>query len=218
MKLAQQGAGAAEIFSIQTTAVHVDDTTLDLTLDDFVEIQNSAYRGKLVLNKTKCEARSRKLWIDSKEMKVALMRLLAEAKDDSPDALLFPSRIHGRTIWSGKYLQRQIHPIARAAGIRTALTFRILRRTFATWNDDLGLDQLRSVQRIMGHTPGSHVTRSVYVQQLDERDAALVREYARVCNEEAQQSTKQQQRKKVTREELAAFEIETHRAATRAIQ
>jgi integrase len=216
MSLGQQGALAAEIFSMQLSAVHLENSP-KLTLGDYIEIRNSCYHGKLVVGRTKVAARTRKAWISSVRMKSALIRLLQAAKGQSPDALLFPSRCKGKTLWSGTYLADHIRPLATKLGIRTPITFQVLRRSFATWVDALGQDQLGDLQRVLGHTPGSAVTRGVYVQPVDQRAAALVRQYADLC----MTATKQHEpkpRKKPAASTAAFLRIDEYRPATARLQ
>jgi integrase len=218
MKLAQAGAGPAEIFSIELGAVHLDDTTLELTMDDYIEIRNSAYRGRLIRGRTKVDARARKAWVDSVRMKASLLSLMQKAKDKRFDDLLFPSRIHGQVIWSGIYLAKRIRPVVKQLGIRVPINFRVLRRSFMTWTEDSRADRLETIQSVVGHTPGSDVTKRRYIQHKDAKAAALVREYAALCDMEAKNFEVKHQRTKITCEQLKAYQLAEYAEISRRIQ
>lgn len=195
MKLASVGTNPSEIFAMQWKGLHLDETTVEPTLDDFIEIRNSAYLGEFHEGRTKTEARERQAFVDSVEMKAALFRLREKSKGASPDALIFPGRIEGQTLWAGSFLREKMHPLARKLGISVPMTFQVLRRTFMTWMDNLGLDRLLTVQGVVGHTKGSEVTRGVYVQQRREKEAQLVRYYAAVAAEAAREYVLKQEKR-----------------------
>jgi integrase len=62
--------------------------------------------------------------------------------------------------------------LARAAGITVQVNFRIMRRSFATWNKD----KLKDLQTVMGHS-SIDMAGNVYAQGVEADAATMVQEY-----------------------------------------
>ncbi|HEY7098305.1 MAG TPA: tyrosine-type recombinase/integrase, partial [Terriglobales bacterium] len=107
-------------------------------------IQNSAWEGMYERHTKK--AKPRKVAMDG-GTREALARWRKVCPDTRPQALMFPSQKPGVPLTSRNWLRRNPQPIGKMLGIRTPLTFQVLRRTYATHNQR----QLKNVQAHLGH-------------------------------------------------------------------
>lgn len=89
-----------------------------------------------------------------------------------PEDLVFPSPRVGQPLWPATFLRTRIKPIVRKLGIKTPVNFQVLRRSFATENQN----QLKAAQGVMGHADIS-TTGNVYAQHADKNGVELVRSY-----------------------------------------
>lgn len=72
-------------------------------------------------------------------------------KHSAPEALMFPSQKPNVPCTSRNWLERNLRPVGKALGIRTPLTFQVLRRSFATHNQK----HLKNVQAHLGDEHGN---------------------------------------------------------------
>jgi integrase len=133
----------------------------DLGKDLF--IKHSAWEGKLYERHTK-KAKPRRVAVDNRT-RLALDAWKEICNDTRPEALMFPSEKTGVPFTSRNWLERNLQPIGRNLGIRTLLTFQVLRRSFATHNQK----QLKNVQAHLGHE-STGTTADLYVVEIPEED------------------------------------------------
>jgi integrase len=74
---------------------------------------------------------------------------------------MFPSQKPNVPCTSRNWLERNLQPVGKALGIRTPLTFQVLRRSFATHNQK----QLKTVQAHLGHE-STGTTADLYVVEV----------------------------------------------------
>jgi integrase len=141
----------------------------DLGKDVF--IKHSAWEGKLYERHTK-KAKPRKVAVD-KRTRQALDDWKEICNDTRPEALMFPSDKPGIPFTSRNWLERNLQPIGKTLGIRTPLTFQVLRRTFATHNQK----QLKNVQAHLGHQ-STGTTADLYVVEIPEEVRRTQERYA----------------------------------------
>lgn len=101
---------------------------------------------------------SSKRWVN---ISAEAMRVLVRRAERYPSGPLFPDR------WSKSRMKNDMRRVAKRAGV-PPVTANDLRRTFATWCGDAGVDE-GTCYKWMGHT-SSKMIRLVY-QQLSERRA-----------------------------------------------
>jgi integrase len=129
----------------------------DLGKDLFVK--HSAWEGKLYERHTK-KAKPRKVAVD-KRTRQALDNWKENCPDTNPEALMFPSDKPSVPFTSRNWIERDLQPIGKKLGIRTPLTFQVLRRSFATHNQR----QLKNVQAHLGHE-STGTTADLYVVEI----------------------------------------------------
>jgi integrase len=143
----------------------------DCIQENKVEIRSKAYRGRLYEGRTKSEASKRNVPIPAGIYR-EFMRWKVLCGDPKPEDLVFPSSTTGRAMWPAVFLQKRIQPLAREIGIKSPVTFQVLRRSFATWNQK----SLKAAQGVLGHS-SIDVTANVYAQEVPEDMAHLVDAY-----------------------------------------
>ena len=123
----------SEVFGLSWGAWHYDSDTGD----NFFSITDTAYRGKRREGTTKTDASQARVTIP--EMLVPLLlEWKAKCPDTSPRALMFPStNLNGRSkkgapMSPGTWLQKKVHPVAKAIGLDCYVNFRATRRTAST--------------------------------------------------------------------------------------
>ena len=141
----------------------------DLGKDLF--IKHSAWEGKLYERHTK-KAKPRKVAID-KRTRQALDHWKESCPDTGPEALMFPSEKSGVPFTSRNWLERNLQPVGKHLGIRTPLTFQVLRRSFATHNQK----QLKDVQAHLGHE-STGTTADLYVVEIPDEVRRTQERYA----------------------------------------
>jgi len=141
----------------------------DLGKDLF--IKHSAWEGKLYERHTK-KAKPRKVAVD-KRTRQALESWKEICNDTRPEALIFPSDKAGVPFTSRNWLERNLQPIGKSLGIRTPLTFHVLRRSFATHNQK----QLKNVQVHLGHE-STGTTADLYVVEIPQEVRRTQERYA----------------------------------------
>ncbi len=89
-----------------------------------------------------------------------------------PEDLVFPSPRAGQPLWPATFLRQRVKPIAMKLGIKTPVNFQVLRRSFATENQE----DLKAAQGVMGHADIS-TTGNVYAQNVTSKTQKLVSDY-----------------------------------------
>lgn len=141
----------------------------DSYLGDRFLIQDSAWEGKLFENTTKKGRRH--VGIDAMTKQV-IERWKAVCPDAGPEALVFPSEA-GTPFASRNWLQRNLQPIGVRLGIKTPLTFQVMRRTFGTHNQK----QLTHASHHLGHRSTTTTSR-FYVEEVAEEVREMQEGYA----------------------------------------
>jgi integrase len=136
--------------------------------ENYFLIDQIGYDGE-ILHTTKTKASKAKVHIGPMTL-AAILKLRSEAKDTSPDALLFGStNKNGRSkkgapMSAGAWLTKRIQPIADALGIPFKVNFRATRRTASTLVQEHG-HSLGSAQGFLRHaspnTTAGHYTISI---------------------------------------------------------
>jgi len=122
-------------------------------------IKHSAWEGKLYERHTK-KAKPRKVAVD-KRTRQTIDNWKKICNDTRPEALMFPSQKPAVPFTSRNWLERNLQPVGKNLGIRTPLTFQVLRRSFATHNQK----QLKNVQAHLGHE-STGTTADLYVVEI----------------------------------------------------
>jgi integrase len=154
------GPRASEVFGLQWGCVQ----------QDYVEIRNTAWSGRLRAWRVKRKASFRRIYIPDVVRK-AFNEWREESADSSSDALVFPSPKTGRPMWPGVWLQKRIQPIAKRLGIIVPINFQVLRRSCATRNQAHG--SLKDVQTLMGHS-SMETTGNFYIMEVPESVVQMV--------------------------------------------
>jgi integrase len=148
-------------------------------VENYFLIDQIGYDGE-ILHTTKTEASKAKVHIGPMTL-AAILKLRAEAKDTSPDALLFGStNKNGRSkkgapMSAGAWLTKRVQPIADALGIPFKVNFRATRRTACTLVQEHG-HSLASAQGFLRHaSPGT--TADVYTITVPESVKLAVNDY-----------------------------------------
>ena len=141
----------------------------DLGKDLF--IKHSAWEGKLYERHTK-KAKPRKVAVD-KRTRQALDKWRKLCDNTRPEALMFPSEKSHVPFTGRNWLERNLQPVGKALGIRTPLTFQVLRRSFATHNQK----QLKNVQAHLGHE-STGTTADLYVVEVPKEVRRTQERYA----------------------------------------
>lgn len=149
---------ASEVFGLTWECVHAD----------HLIIRSSAYMGNISEWRVKRKARFRSVPITPTiNRQFESWRNATEASGP-----VFPNKAGDGVLWSGVFLQKRIQTVARSGGIKTPVTFQVLRRSFATWNKH----HLKDAQSVMGHSDIG-TTGNVYAQDVNEDAADLVSQY-----------------------------------------
>ena len=149
------------------------------SLEAYFLIDQIAYDGE-ILHTTKTEASKARVHIGPTTL-AAILKLRSEAKDTSPDALLFGStNKNGRSkkgapMSAGIWLRRRIQPLADALGIPFKVNFRATRRTAATLVQEHG-HSLGSAQGFLRHS-SPNTTAGVYTISVPENVKIAVNDY-----------------------------------------
>jgi integrase len=142
-------------------------------------ISQIAFEGEQ-FDRTKNKASKAHVHISEKTLK-AILQWKKEAKDTSPDALMFPSTNRngrartGAPMWPGAWLKKRIQPLAEEIGVGFPVNFRCTRRTAATLIQDQG-SSTASAQGVLRHASPS-TTADVYTQQVPESVKKAVNDY-----------------------------------------
>jgi integrase len=141
---------------------HVNLTTDNST----IRIASTIYRGKIrPYSKTSKEGEVQTLVLPPLAAQVLTewSSICAGDGELNQDAFVFPDS-EGGFLHVGNYLHRTLQPLARQAGIKTPLTFQMLRRTVGTWAASFG--DLKSTQAILRHKH-MQTTTDVYTQIIE---------------------------------------------------
>jgi integrase len=129
-----------------------------------VVIRGSVYRGVYrPFTKVLAEGESKRKALPELAAETLLHWFTVTHHSKPEDYVFVNSR--GGVITTGNYLTRVLQPLGRQAGIKTPLTFQVIRRSVGTWAQDLG--SLKTVSEILGHKQ-MVTTQQVYVQVLSE--------------------------------------------------
>jgi integrase len=153
---------------------------IDLTPGDSVlTIDSTIYRGVLrPYSKTSKEGEVQRLHLEELAAQVLTewsAACLKETGNVDPDAFVFHDS-EGGFLHVGNYLHRVLQPLARQAGIKTPLTFQMLRRTVGTWAAELG--SMKDTQSILRHKT-MKVTTDTYVQVITQSVRKTTRKLGR---------------------------------------
>lgn len=140
-------------------------------LGDSLFIKHSAWEGRIFARHTK-KAKPRKVAIDNRTRQ-ALNRWKKICGHPAPGSLMFPSAKAGVPLTSRNWLKRNLQPVGRNLGIKTPLTFQVLRRSFATHNQK----HLKNVQAHLGHE-STGTTADLYVVEIPEEVRRTQERYA----------------------------------------
>jgi len=137
---------------------------------EFLEIRNTAYKGRLRKAKTKTDGSRRTVPVppDTREM---LARWIEESGATGDD-LLFPGKDGKSPMWPGIWLQKRVQSKAKQLGITVPVTFQVLRRSFVTRHRN----QLKDAQAVVGHSNYQTTTANVYAQSVEESVIAMLEE------------------------------------------
>jgi integrase len=123
----------SELFGMSWRAFHYDPEQGE----SYFSITDTAYRGTLREKTTKTKASRANVTIPAILVPL-LMEWRERCPDTSPDALMFPStNKNGRSqkgspMCPGIWLQKKVHPVAKAIGLDCYVNFRVTRRTAST--------------------------------------------------------------------------------------
>jgi integrase len=149
------------------------------TGEAYFMVDQIAYEGE-ILDTTKNKASKARVHIGPRTLK-AILQLQKEAKDTSPDALLFGSTNKngrakkGAPMSPGTWLTKTLQPIADALGIPFKVNFRATRRTASTLVQDHG-DSLATAQAYLRHS-SPMTTAEVYTKPILESVKRAVNSY-----------------------------------------
>ena len=192
-------------------------------------IRSTVWKGKLYEYRVKKKSRMRAVPVP-REIYNGLLEWKAEceraagqrglhSRFATPQTLVFPGDPRRRRneegklvanvgpMWAGTFLTKHIRPIADTLGILEPVTFQVLRRSFATWNQK----ELKVTQGVMGHSR-VETTANVYAQEVPQSGHELVAQY---YSDIKRAKTK---RPKAARELLGQDQIERAREITRRVQ
>ena len=136
---------------------------------DYVDIQDTCWRGKFRPGKVKTNDSRRTVFLPPIVM--AGLNLWREACPASKWDLLFPGEVE--CMWPDIWRQDHIYPIARKLGFTVMPSNQVLRRSGQTRNQYNG--SMKDQQAHMGHVAGSAVTNRVYTQADMDGLRAMVR-------------------------------------------
>ena len=125
--------------------------------DDHFLIRDSAWNGKLLEDATKTGERRVAIPPATQQ---AILRWRKDAKDTSPEALMFPSK-KGTPMSAHNFHNRILRPLRNKLGLDVPLTFQVLRRSHATRNQRTPKD----AQAHLGHR-SIVTTMDIYAQEI----------------------------------------------------
>jgi len=164
----------SEVFGLSWKQFHQDADG-----QTYFMIDQIAYDGEIIQT-TKTEASKARVHIGPITL-AAILKVHSEAKDTSPDALLFAStNKNGRSkkgapMSAGIWLTKRIQPLADGLGIPFKVNFRVTRRTAATLVQEHG-HSLASAQGFLRHS-SPNTTAGVYTKSIPESVILAVDDY-----------------------------------------
>ena len=138
---------------------------LDLTPDkSTLLLRRSLYRGQVRDYTKNLKPGEQKLKALGEITAEVLTKWKLESNyNDESDYVFCDSK--GGFLHAGNLLHRVLQPLARQAGVKTVLTFQVLRRTVLTYAANEG--SLKDVQELAGHAQ-AQITANTYMQTLSE--------------------------------------------------
>jgi integrase len=115
----------------------------------------------------------------------ALFQWKRVSPNPSPTALVFPSE-SGTALSSRNYLKRVLQPLAMSLNISGRITFQVLRRSYATHNQQ----HLADLKEQLGHR--NLATKSRYVQALPESIYAMAEDFEKSVYQEGSKNKQKQ--------------------------
>jgi len=129
-----------------------------------IQLRASVYRGKLRnFTKTREEGEDQRKILPVVAAQTLLHWFTVTHHQEQNDYVFVDSR--GGFLHAVNYLSRVLKPLAKRAGIKTPLTFQVLRRTFGTYAAEIG--SLQTTSEMLGHKQ-MQTTSRYYVQTLSE--------------------------------------------------